>query len=258
MTMPLQHQSPDPLYIQVKEALLAEIRSGQRRPHDRLPSERELSARFDVSRMTVRQALLDLTREGVIYTRVGKGTFVAAPKIDQQLRALTSFSQDVRSRGGQPASRVLEARETAASQEVAAALRLAGGEPVWMLSRLRLADGMPLAIETANLPVARCPDLLRHDFSVESLYQVLRHDYGIEPTQAEQVIEAGLATPREAELLELTPPAAVLRMERLTFDSAGQPIEYVLSTYRSDRYKFRSALTVTAAPLLGGAESNRP
>jgi GntR family transcriptional regulator len=199
--MPLQRQSPDPLYIQVKEVMLDEIISGQYRPHDRLPSERELSTRFDVSRMTVRQALLDLVRDGAIYARVGKGTFVAAPKIDQQLRTLTSFSQDVRSRGGEPTSRVLEARETVASPEVAAALRLATGAPVLVLSRLRLADGVPLAIETTNLPLALCPDLFHdHNFAVESLYQVLRSDYGIEPAQGEQVIEAGLASPREVEV----------------------------------------------------------
>jgi GntR family transcriptional regulator len=248
--MPLQREAPDPLYIQVKEALSEEIHSGRYRPHDRLPSERELSQEFDVSRMTVRQALLDLVRDGAIYARVGKGTFVAAPKIDQQLRTLTSFSQDVRSRGGHPASLVLEARETPASTEVAAALRMAAGAPVLMLSRLRLADGMPLAIETTNLPLTLCPDLLQHDFAVESLYQVLRSDYDIEPAQAEQVIEAALASPREAELLELTPPAAVLRMQRLTRDSAGQPIEYVHSTYRSDRYKFRSLLTIAAPSLI--------
>lgn len=248
--MPLHREAPNPLYIQVKETLLDEIRSGQYQPHDRLPSERELSSRFDVSRMTVRQALLDMAREGAIYARVGRGTFVAAPKIDQQLRTLTSFSQDVRSRGSQPASQVLEARETAASPEVATTLRLATGAPVLVLSRLRLADGMPLAIETANLPLALCPDLFQHDFAAESLYQVLRADYGIEPAQAEQTIEAALAAPREAELLELTPPAAVLRMQRLTRDGSGLPVEYVHSTYRSDRYKFRSILTTAATPLI--------
>jgi GntR family transcriptional regulator len=254
--MPLQRQAPDPLYIQVKEALLDEINTGQYQPHDRLPSERELSTHFDVSRMTVRQALLDLARDGAIYARVGKGTFVATPKIDQQLRTLTSFSQDVRSRGGQPTSQVLEARPTAASSEVAAALRLDTGAPVLMLSRLRLADGEPLAIETTNLPQSLCPDLLRHDFANESLYAVLRSDYAIEPAQAEQVIEAALATPREAELLALTSPAAVLRMQRLTLDSAGLPIEYVHSTYRSDRYKFRSVLTIAASPLLRDSIGN--
>lgn len=248
--MPLNREAAAPLYIQVKEVLLEEIRSGQYHPHDRLPSERQLSQRFDVSRMTVRQALLDMAREGAIYARLGKGTFVAAPKFDQQLRTLTSFSQDVHSRGGKPTSQVLEARQMAASAEVAAALRLAHGAPVLVLSRLRLSNGVPLAIETANLPYELCPDLLQHDFATESLYEVLRADYGIEPAQAEQVIEAALATPRDAELLQLTPPAAVLNMQRLTRDSHGHPIEYVHSTYRSDRYKFRSLLTVAAPPVI--------
>ena len=133
---------------------------------------------------------------------------------------------------------------------------LSAGAPALMLSRLRLADGVPLAIETTNLPQALCPDLFQHDFAVESLYAVLRSDYGIEPTQAEQVIEAALATPREADLLALTPPAAVLRIQRLTLDSAGLPIEYVHSTYRSDRYKFRSLLTVAAPPLVRDSAGN--
>ncbi|MEZ4768891.1 MAG: GntR family transcriptional regulator [Caldilineales bacterium] len=248
--MPLQREAPNPLYMQVKEALLEDLLSGRYRPHDRLPSERELSHRFNVSRMTVRQAMLNLVRDGAIYARVGKGTFVAAPKIDQQLRTLTSFSQDVRSRGGQPTSLVLEAREMAASTEVATALQVAAGVPVLVLSRLRMADSVPLAVETTNLPLALCPNLFQHDFGVESLYQVLRSDYDIHPAQAEQVIEAALASPREAELLELTSPAAVLRMQRLTRDSTGRPIEYVHSTYRSDRYKFRSLLTVATPSLI--------
>src|SRR5512138_3336271 len=117
--MRLYREAPDPLYAQLKESLAAEITSGRYRPHQRLPSERELSVQFHVSRMTVRQALLELVRDGTIYTRVGKGTFVAEPKIDQQLRALTGFSQEVRARGSKPSSRVLEARVASATADSA-------------------------------------------------------------------------------------------------------------------------------------------
>jgi GntR family transcriptional regulator len=192
--------------------------------------------------MTVRQALLELAHEGKIYTRMGKGTFVLAPKIDQQLRALTGFSQDVRQRGGKPSSRVLEAKVIPASWAAARALRLTEGDRVVFLSRVRLSDGVPLALESAHLPYAQFPDLLDHDFEVESLYEVLKKDYEITLVQAEQTIEAALATPYEIEMLSLTPPAAVLKMERLTYNDAGLPVEYVPSTYRGDRYKFRSVL----------------
>jgi GntR family transcriptional regulator len=240
--MRLQRESPDPLYLQLKDSITTAIRAGRYQPHQRLPSERELSDTYQVSRMTVRQALLDLAREGAIYTRIGKGTFVAAPKIEQQLRAVTGFSQDVRARGGQPTSRVLEARVVAAPPHVGAALRLGAGAQVVLLSRIRLSDDMPLAIETAYLPHTLFPDLLRHNFAVESLYDVLERTYKLKLLQAEQTIEAALATLRESELLQISPPAAVLKMQRLTQTSDGVLVEYVCSTYRADRYKFHSTL----------------
>jgi GntR family transcriptional regulator len=240
--MRLRREAPDPLYLQLKDSLTAEITSGRYRSNQRLPSERELSERFRVSRMTVRQALLELAHDGAIYTRVGKGTFVAEPKIDQQLRTLTGFSQDVRARGGKPTSQVLEAKVIPATPDVAAALRIAPDAEVILLSRLRLANDVPLAVETAYLPFAMFPKLLQHDFGVESLYDVLEKEYRLSVTQAEQSIEAALAGLREIELLELTPPAAVLKMQRLTLTGDGVPVEYVHSTYRGDRYKFRSTL----------------
>ena len=240
--MRLYREAPDPLYQQLKDSLVAEITSGRYRSNQRLPSERELAVQFKVSRMTVRQALLELARDGTIYTRVGKGTFVAEPKIDQQLRALTGFTQEVRARGSQPASRVLEARVVPATPDVAAALRVAPEAEVILLSRLRLSDGIPLAIETAYLPFSLFPRLLHHDFATESLYDVLENEYKLTLTHAEQTLEASLAVPRENELLDTTPPAAVLRMQRLTRTNDGVPVEYVLSTYRGDRYKFRSTL----------------
>lgn len=245
--MRLRRKSPDPLYAQLKSNLLAEIRSGRYQSHQRLPSEREFSRRFRVSRMTVRQALVDLAREGMLYTRVGKGTFVAEPKIDQPLRVVSGFSQDTLARGVTPTSRVLEARVIAANAQVAAALRLVPGAEVILLSRVRLADGIPLAIETVYLPFALFPQFLLHDFAHESLYNILETEYAIKLMQAEQSTEAALASPREAELLQIAQPAAVLRTQRLTFTEDGIPVEYVLSAYRGDRYKFHSILQPRAA-----------
>ena len=238
----LAREAPDPLYLQVKAALLADIGTGRYGSNQRLPSERELALRFQVSRMTARQALLELAREGAIYTRIGKGTFVAEAKIDQHLRALTSFSQDVRGRGNRPTSRVLDARVIPAAPAIAAALRVLPGADVVVLTRLRLSDEMPLAIETAHLPFRLFPNLLRHDFAATSLYAVLASEYGATLTQAEQTIEASLAQPEELALLQIDPPAAVLRLQRLTYTSEGTPAEYVLSVYRGDRYKFHSTL----------------
>jgi len=138
---------------------------------------------------------------------------------------------------------VLEARISHATPDAAAALGLTGGDDVVILARLRLADELPLAFETAYLPAALVPGLLNHDFTVESLYDVLERDYKLQLTHAEQRIEAGLATPRELELLQVAAPAAVLRMRRLTLAADRTPVEWVLSTYRGDRYSFRTTLS---------------
>lgn len=244
--MLLRRDAPDPLYLQIKEYLLAEIKAGRFKTDQRLPSERELSESLHVGRMTVRQALVELGREGKIYTRMGKGTFVLAPKIDQQLRALTGFSHDVRTRGEKPSSQVLEARLAQPALKAAQALRLPPGEQIILLVRLRLSDELPLAIEAAHLPHRLFPNLLEHDFAVESLYEVLKNEYGVTLVQAEQTIEAVLATRSEMEILSLKPPAAVLKLERISYNQHGQPVEYVPSTYRGDRYKFRSVLQTAA------------
>jgi GntR family transcriptional regulator len=248
----LKRNDPLPLYVQLKQALQEDILAQRLHPLQQLPSERVLCARFRVSRMTVRQALVDLAREGLIFSRAGKGTFVSAPKIDQQLKTLTGFSQEMQMRGRKTSSRVLEATVQRAGDEIAAALHIDPASEVVLLSRVRLADGIPLAIEMVHLPHACCPNLLRYDFAVESLYEVLERDYGHRFIRAEQTIEAALAGPREIALLQLVPPAPVLVMRRSTFTDQGVLIEYVHSFSRGDRFKFHVTLSL---PSLGNQES---
>ncbi len=248
----LKRNDPLPLYVQLNQALRQDILAQRLHPFQKLPSERVLCARFRVSRMTVRQALVDLSREGLIFSRAGKGTFVSAPKIDQQLKTLTGFSQEMQMRGRKPSSRILEATVQSAGDEVAAALHVDPASEVVLLSRVRLADGVPLAVEMVHLLHASCPNLLRHDFAVESLYEVLERDYGHRFIRAEQTIEAALAGPREIALLLLVPPAPVLVMRRSTFTDQGVLIEYVHSYSRGDRFKFHVTLSL---PNLANQES---
>lgn len=244
----LHPEAAEPLYIQLRTLLLAQIKAGHYRPHQRLPSERELCLEFQVSRMTVRQALLDLLRVGAVYTRVGKGTFVAAPTIDQQLGCVTSFSQELRRRGDRPSSRVLHASCGPADADVAQVLALAADAEVIVLARVRLVGAVPLALETAFLPAARFPGLLGHNFADESLYDVLEHEYQLKLVRAQQTIEAALATAQECSALQLTMPAAVLKMQRLTLAADGAPVELVRSVYRGDRYKLHSLLQPRSGP----------
>jgi len=238
----LQKDAAIPLYLQAKTALEEEIRSGLYGVNQRLPSERDLCQRFGISRMTARQALKELERDGLVFSRVGKGTFVSEAKIEQQLRTLTGFSQDISDRGGKPSSRVLSIHILQASPSLAATLRLLPGAEVVELSRLRFSNDLPLCIEVAHIPHFLCPGLNQFDFSRESLYAVFGREYGHRLVRAEQTMEASLANSREMELLKMTSPAAVLRIERFTFNQNDALLEYVVSAYRGDLYKFRLSL----------------
>jgi GntR family transcriptional regulator len=239
----LQHESSIPLYIQIKELLQGQIRSGDYAGGARLPSERELAGRYAVSRMTARQALQALVVEGLVTSHVGKGTFVSTPKINQELRSLTSFSEDMRQRGATSSSRVLTAEVRAADQDIANHLHIKPGTRIVLLKRVRLANGQPLALETAHIPYHKCPGLLdRYDFGQCSLYEVLRQDYGWELAWADQVIGTRLPEADECEVLELDRGIPVLSFTRVTFDENDQPLEYVRSVYRGDQYQLRAIL----------------
>lgn len=233
----LDRQSSVPIFAQVKAALDEAVHSGELQPHRRIPSERELAALFGVSRMTIRQALLELIGEGSLYTRSGKGTYVAERKIAQPLQRLTSFTQDMAARGMRPSSRLIGADLLPAPIELAHALSIPAGSEMVRIRRLRLADGQPLAIETSHLPHARCPGLLEHDLEQHSLYELLRDRYGLELASARQTIEAASPTEEERELLNMPPGVPVLRIHRFTSTRDGTASEFVQSAYRGDRYQ---------------------
>lgn len=240
--MKLRREAPTPLYLQLKNALVADIDSGQYKPHERLMSERELGEKFNVSRITVRQALTEMIREGILYTQVGKGTYVSESKIKQELQTLTGFTQDMAARGTVASGQVLEARVIPATLTLAAIFSVPMNTELVLLSRLRLSDGMPLAIEVAYILHRVCLGILQYDFSKESLYNILAAHFNTILVRAEQTMEASLATPKEAELLQIISPSPVLRIERLSYNEQNTLVEYVISVYRGDRYKFHTTL----------------
>lgn len=231
-----------PLYLQLRDTLLRRIEAGEYAPHQRLPSERELSRAFRVSRITVRQALADLARTGRVYTRVGKGTYVSEPPARQPLGSLFGFSESVRRHGRVPSSSLLEAGLMPADETIAARLQLARGEEVVRLRRLRKADGVPIVIELTHLPHAACPGLLAKIENNISLYAVLEEIYGLKMVSAQVTLEAALADEAEAMLLHVARPAAVLRMEQISYLADGRPMEFTRSTYRGDGYRFNAIL----------------
>jgi GntR family transcriptional regulator len=246
----LNSASSRPLYLQIKDILLNEIAQGQYDGAGKLPSERELSKRFNVSRMTARQALQHLQQSGIIYTQIGKGTYVKDRPLHQNLEKLSSFSEDMEELGIRPHSQVLRAELIGADAEIGARLKLATDTPVVLLKRLRFANHQPVAIETAHIAHSRCPGLLNHhDFTKESLYHVLSEVYGLTLSHAEQIIGADVASPDERDLLRIAPesPAPILRIRRVTFDTKDEPVEYVKSVYHGMFYEFSVSLHATRA-----------
>jgi len=235
-----------PLYQQVAEDILQKIQSGELHPGDRLPSEHTLSEQFDVGRNTIRHALSELASDGYLETVQGVGSFVVESRIPKTTEILFGFSQEMAQRGREITSRVLEAEIITADPYLARRLQVQLGAEIVFLYRLRLMEGEPAAIERAYLPHELCPGLLEHDFSRESLYQVLSQEYGMKPEHAEQEIGSELATEQVAELMGLEPPTAVLVIRRETRTNDQQVIEYVESEFRGDRFRFYTHMKASA------------
>ncbi|MBL8165189.1 MAG: GntR family transcriptional regulator [Anaerolineae bacterium] len=251
----LNPESATPLYLQLKSHLQTQIEEGVYGKDGRLPSERELAQQYNISRMTARQAIQALMQDGFIDTRVGKGTYVREQRIDQDLRHLTSFTEDMQRRGRTADSRVIRVEKIRADADIAAHLKVLTDTQVGMLSRLRLADGEPLAWEICHLNLRLCPDILdRYDFSSESLYRVLREVYGQRLVSAQQVITARMPSREERDLLHITEGIPVLALHRVTHNDALQPVEYVQSVYRGDRYQLQTTLNLYA-PTERGSET---
>ncbi|MEO7003327.1 MAG: GntR family transcriptional regulator [Ktedonobacterales bacterium] len=238
----IYRNSPVPRYHQLKEILRERIRTGEWKPGDLIPSERELSETYGLSRMTARQAITDLVNEGVFYREQGRGTFVTRHKITQQLMRLTGFTEDISARGGQPGTKLLSAQMIPADEGTAERLRIAVGEPIYRIERLRLADSEPLAIERSQLYFKQCERLLDEDVEHNSLYRLLETKYAVPLMEAEQEIEAGLAGTEEAELLAVPVGSAVLYTRRTTYTDRNQPIEYATSVYCGSKYVFYTHL----------------
>jgi GntR family transcriptional regulator len=239
----LDRQSVVPLYYQIQQHLLAQIRAGVLKAGDPIPSEQEISARLRISRMTARQALKSLCDLGVTYSQRGKGTFVSATKLEKNSRQVLSFSEEMQAVGSRPRSKVLSFEIAAATPEVADVLRLSPGEKVVSLRRVRMAGSSPMGLEWSRLPLRLCPDLLQTFDPDRSLYETLAARYDVHIVAADEVAEAGLAGAEEARLLKCAAGNPVFLFTRTAYVQSGQPVEYVKSTYRGDRFKIVNRLT---------------
>jgi GntR family transcriptional regulator len=243
---PLDREAALPLYAQLRDALLREIREGGLQPGDRFPSEATIQSRYRVSRATVRQALADLEAGGVIRKVQGLGSFVAAPKI-RHVPLLASFSELAASQGFVPSHRVLSSEVEDVADAAADELGLAAGTRCRFLRRLFLADETVVGLAETWLPVSALrghQELLDRDrLDDGSMYEVLQGDpIGLVLDHAVETISPGAADVASAELLGCAPRTPVLLIRRLTFTTDGSVVESTRLVFVGDRYEYRVEL----------------
>jgi GntR family transcriptional regulator len=235
-------QSPVPLYAQLESILAAEITAGRFPPGDQLPKEEELVKRYAVSRTTVRQAIQNLVRRGLIEIRRGKGTFVLQPKITQELTGLSGFVEDMQSLGRQASARLLDKETVPASDSVARQLAVTAGTPVVRIQRVRLADNSPLSFDETYLPREIGERILENDLATEPIFSLLEQKYNTPLVEAEYRLEAVSADPTVARALGIVAGSPIFLIERTSYTTGRQPIDYEKLYYRGDQIRFVTRL----------------
>jgi GntR family transcriptional regulator len=234
---PLNRNSFEPLYFQLAEKIKLMIQQ-QFQPGDLLPSEADLITRYSVSRNTVRQAIELLEQQGFVNSRQGRGTFVASKGSRYQIQKLVSFSEDMRRRGQHPDSILLGLETVVPPANIASELNLQPDDQVDVIRRLRLADGEPMAISTAYIPSNLLPGLTAEMLVSASLYELIATRLSLAISYADRSVRSITATPEQAALLKIPMGSALMVVEGPAFLENDQPIEYVITYYRGDRYEF--------------------
>jgi len=239
----IDHDSFVPYYAQIKEYLRQQIAQGHLLPGTLLPSEADLCATFDVSRIVVRRALQELEYEGLIYRRRGKGSFVAEPKVHEQLvQRLTGFYQDMVDQGHRVLNHVLRLETVGADGNIGQRLQVPTDGVLIVCERLRLVDEKPVNFSVSYVPLALCAELLDADLTQRSLYAFLEERCGQPITHGQRTIEAALPTRQIADLLDIDSDLPVFKITNICYLRNGTPVEYSIGYHRSDRTLFEVQL----------------
>jgi GntR family transcriptional regulator len=225
-----------PIHVAIATRIEAAIDSGELATGTRLPPERELAGSFGVSRMTVRQALGSLERDGLLRRVVGRsgGTFVQERKVERRPAKLAGLSAELRRQGMAAGARVVLVEVRPAGRRTAAALALAPGDPIVVVVRIRLADGKPLALERSSVPARLFPGLESLDLA-GSLYETMRDAFDLKPVRAVERLEPVPARPADARALGVRRGTALMLVERVAYAEDGTPLEFARDRFRGDR-----------------------
>jgi GntR family transcriptional regulator len=235
----IDHQSKLPLYDQIERNLRELIVSGKLETGDMLPSEWELAELYGVSRLTVRRALDELVRQHWLSKRHGVGTFVTKPSVASIAPSKLSFTDEMLAIGRRPGSQLIASGVEAGSPQVTGALALSQGDPVFYLTRVRLADDIPILLETAYLSAQRFPGLATHAGLAEgSLYQHLLDAYKVRVARVDQTLKPVLLTEQQAAHLQAKPGTPSIHTENIAYTGGGGPVEYAISISNGDHSEF--------------------
>jgi GntR family transcriptional regulator len=229
---------PLPLYYQLKKILDQRFHTSEFQSGDKFPTDEELCREYSLSRGTVRRAVDMLVDEGRLRREQGRGTYVTAPMLSPVFFRLAGYNEEMRQRGLEPGARMLRLRVLPANEDIALHLQIPIGEKVIEITRLRLANGTPMAIETRCLTYKICPELVEEDLENQSIHDLLIGKYAIPLVRACHTIEARILTDVEASLLYLEPGSASFVIDRVTYTTGNKPVTWFRTIYRGDQYRF--------------------
>lgn len=238
--MPIERFTP--LYRWLAETLREDIQRGVYKPGDLLPTERELTQRYGLSSITVTRALNELVREGWLYRKAGKGTFLKRDKLEERLGRLTSFAEEMQSRRIVPQYKLLAAQAVVPPPDIAHALQLAPRARAFFIERLHLAKNEPLALARGYWILEIGEQLAQRDLNRIPLYETTERELHIPLVEADESISATVADAQLARHLGIPRRAPLLVQERLTFTTEMRPVHFTTTYFRADRYKYKIRL----------------
>lgn len=239
----LNKDVPIPLYFQLKEIIKEKILEGELEAGDLIPSERELSKKYEISRPTIRQALQELVNEGLLNREKGKGTFVAKPKINYGfIQRLTTFYDDMKKKGYQLKTEIRRKEIRKVTEGLMKKLNLEKDDKIIFLDRVRYIENEPIVRVMNFVPYNICPGLLEEDLEDKSLYKVMREKCGVKYYRAEISLEPVIAKKYDAEILATQEGAPIHLMENITYDQNNRPMDYFESRFRGDKGKIQVEL----------------
>jgi GntR family transcriptional regulator len=233
----IDHNDKIPLYQQLIDELRSSLLCGEIQPGERIPTEKELSERYAVSRITVRKAIEVLSEEGLVVKKQGKGTFAEKPKFERKIIDPVSFSASCTYKGMRPGSKLIQRFVRSADGAERKALGLSQSDEILYIQRLRFVDNEPLLIENNYFPFPEYGFLLERDIDAHSLYETICAETGKEISKAHKTIEITSAAKSEADLLQVKIGSPLFYLRGIVYDENDRPVHLTAQFIRGDRFK---------------------